>query len=134
MADGTPLGESIARELIERFRPAMQKLAADMRQDLRQRVDVPVGRAPAKRKGGKGRIVRSKPGEPPRKETGAYQASIQSETNVNGTESIRATVFSDTPLAGWLEYGTDRMAPRKHWRTARDRWEREAPERLASQE
>lgn len=54
----------------------------------------------------------SKPGSPPAPDTGALRNSIQLE--VIGPTKVR--VGTNVEYAGWLEFGTKRIAPRPHAR------------------
>lgn len=72
---------------------------------LREKVSVPVEYETGPRGGV--RIIRSKPGEPPRKETGALQTSIESETIEVGDEVATAVTVS-VPYAIPLQESLDR--------------------------
>lgn len=55
----------------------------------------------------------SAPGEPPAMDTGAFRASWTPSTQIGG-DSFISRLASASPLAGPLEHGTGRMAPRPH--------------------
>lgn len=60
-----------------------------------------------------GHGVPSPPGMPPHYQTGELYGSIRYEVNA-GTMVV--TLIADTPYAFYLEYGTERMAPRPFMR------------------
>lgn len=61
---------------------------------------------------GKGRVHRaSAPGESPATDTGTLASRIYSELRASGHE---ATVYGAVSYAGYLEFGTSRMAPRPY--------------------
>lgn len=62
-----------------------------MKADVQKRIGIPVQRT-------KGKTVRSKPGEPPRKDTGRLQASAAAQT-VDATRSVQGSVSVSTPYA-----------------------------------
>ena len=55
----------------------------------------------------------SAPGEAPATDTGSYIKSIHP-----ATRGLNGEVYSRSPLAFWLEYGTKRMKPRPHFAPA----------------
>jgi hypothetical protein len=100
--------DGIADDLLNRATRAADELAENIRDDLQEAIDVSV-------EYGGGRIIRSKPGEPPRRETGNYHDSIQSDVKRDATK-VAFTVFTDAQLGEWLEEGTNRgLAPRPHF-------------------
>lgn len=64
----------------------------------------------------------SRPGEPPRKQTGRLQSSIAHELRVRGLfgRGLLARVGTNVKYGRWLELGTRRMAPRPWLRRALD--------------
>jgi hypothetical protein len=62
-----------------------------MRDEAKERIGVPVVR-----QGGK--VIRSKPGEPPRRDKGKLQASASAQT-INATSTVQASVSVSTPYA-----------------------------------
>jgi hypothetical protein len=115
--------EDIMAEVRRRLEPVAESLANDVRDDLRETCSVPVVKQG-------GRTIRSKPGEPPRRETGGYVASILSASSTAG-DRVRAQVFTDAELGRWLNFGTSRMAARPHWTEAANKWAAEATRRFA---
>lgn len=75
-------------------------------------------------------IVRSKPGEPPRRETGLLQSSIG--YGVQSGEIVSLQIDSDCPYSGFLEKGTTHMAQRPYFETVADFWANELPDRLVN--
>ena len=63
------------------------------------------------------KLDRSRPGEPPRRQTGAFQASLQVHVEDWGL-SLGST---NGKLARWLEEGTKKMKPRPHREPTLDR-------------
>ncbi len=69
-----------------------------------------------------GRVIRSAPGEHPRKDTGRLYESIQYE--IERDESIiTITIDTDTPYAPFLEFGTSKMAERPIFEGIMERFE-----------
>jgi hypothetical protein len=73
---------------------------------------------------GRGFVIRSAPGEPPRRDVGGLVASIHSEVieGADGPDTITLSVYSDSPVATFLEYGTAVMAARPFLGPAFDFW------------
>lgn len=65
--------------------------------------------------------VRSKPGEPPRRETGDLYESIQEETETD-YGSVSLEISTDIEYAPYLEDGTEKMAPRPHRTRTFEKW------------
>lgn len=99
MAD---LGRSLLDEL--------RDLGPDIEADLVELVSTPVQYAAAG-------VVRSKPGEPPRKEHGDYARSIRHTVSEgeNGPDSATLRLYTNSVIGTYLEFGTDRMRPRPHF-------------------
>lgn len=97
----------IVSDLKERFAPRMENLAVTMRDEMREIISIQVV--------GRGRkAIRSKPGEPPRREFGNLQDSQQYDVTI-GDDYITASLFTDSKIGGYLENGTSRIAPRPHY-------------------
>jgi len=63
--------------------------------------------------------VPSAPGQPPNRDTGLLDGSI--ETEIRSQMPPTVTVTSRAPYAAHLEYGTSRMEPRPYMRPATER-------------
>ncbi len=100
------LSNALTERMAERLQPAVAKTAADLTADIQRRINVPVGRSGS-------RVIRSKPGEPPRREFGNYRASWETRDARSGDE-ITGTAGTTSNLGPWLERGTSRMAARPH--------------------
>lgn len=87
--------------------------------DIRQKISVPVEYVRGPRDGI--HVIRSKPGEFPRKEYGNLQRSIQWVIN-RESPMIYLDVFSDVIYARYLEEGTENMEPRPVWLPAAEEW------------
>lgn len=72
----------------------------DLADDVRKRIGVPVERSG-------GRVIRSKPGEPPRRDTGRLQASVDA-ARIENDSHVVASVSVDTPYARKLNDQMDR--------------------------
>ena len=79
-------------------------------------------------RGGK-KAKRSKPGKPPAVDTGVLRNTIDMEV-LEASQKVR--VGSGQTYAPYLEFGTDRMAPRPFMRTAFDRARRQMTDLVAS--
>ena len=83
-----------------------QGIALEMKQEVKNLLDIPVSKNGAK-------IVRSRPGQPPRKSSGNLQNSVDYLLEQKGTEiSIKVFCDNSAPYALYLEYGTQKTAPR----------------------
>lgn len=83
-----------------------QDIAVEMKQEVKNILDIPVSKNGAK-------IVRSRPGQPPRKNSGNLQNSVDYLLEQKGTEiSIKVFCDNSAPYALYLEYGTQKTAPR----------------------
>lgn len=116
------LTAALAARLRGRVAASMDQLGASMATTLKNIVAVPVERT-------KGRVIRSKPGEAPRRDTGAYQESITHATTESGN-TIRTESGSPRKLADWLQHGTNRMAPRNHYDRLREQIAPEVVDRI----
>lgn len=63
--------------------------------------------------------ISSRPGEPPNRDTGLLDGSIDTEIRAQNPPTV--AVSSKAPYAAHLEYGTSRMAPRPYMRPATER-------------
>lgn len=63
----------------------------------------------------------SEPGTPPRRRTGALRDGIASATTADGATTT-ASVSSSAPYGPYLEFGTERIAPRPFMGPTRDEW------------
>lgn len=98
----------LAEELDIRGRAlrAAERIVADIHYLVRDKVSIDVERIGST-------VIRSLPGEPPRRDTGEYWDSIGFDAEDTG-DMITASAFSTNWKAPMLEYGT-RYAARPHW-------------------
>lgn len=80
-------------------------VGAKIASDVKDRISVPVGYKIGPR-GGSTKI-RSKKGEPPRKDTGRLKQSITSES-ITDADEINTSVFTEVEYAKYLEEDLDR--------------------------
>lgn len=87
-----------------------------------------------------GSIVRSEPGEAPRKEkgmkAGGYQRSITYHVKPKAETVEELSVYTFDARAQWFEDGTENMEPRPHWGEARKKlgsFQKEFEKRLAAE-
>lgn len=99
--DPLSLFDEIEADIAAKSREIAEKIAID----VKDRIGVPVGYAIGP-KGGT-RKIRSKRGEPPRKDTGKLQAGLQSDV-IQVTGQIAASVFNEVPYGEPLERKLDR--------------------------
>lgn len=105
--------ENLAKILQEKFitlektqRQMAQTLATEMKQEIKNILDIPVSKNGA-------RIVRSQPLQAPRKESGNLQNSVDSLVLENQHNlTIKVFCSDSAPYALYLEYGTGKTAPR----------------------
>jgi HK97 gp10 family phage protein len=106
------LAKSMIRSAARR---GVVRLAQELVRDIRKALNLPVEyrrvSGKGRRKRGKTVIIRSKPGEYPRKETGNLRKSIDWWED---PDAIAAEVGANVDAPYWsdLEYGTVNMAPR----------------------
>jgi HK97 gp10 family phage protein len=62
----------------------------------------------------------SRPGDPPHKQTGELQRSIQREVSASEQKARVGTNLNDPPYPRWLEFGTRKMAARPWLRRSLD--------------
>lgn len=98
--------EGIVRDMKERARPVMREVNDKGTEIWREVLSVPVGRSGRK-------IIRSKPGEPPRKEKGRLPPDIKGEVT-SGESVVTSNNYTDNKVAGYLDGGTRTIAPRPH--------------------
>ena len=84
--------DDIARDIAS----AQQVAAQAIVDDVKQRVSIPVDKSTTP-------WTRSKPGEPPRKDTGRLQSSIQAETLNTGDQIATSINPGDVPYAERLQ-------------------------------
>lgn len=89
--------DDIIRDVTSAMRAEGERMAAE----IKDRVSVPVERT-----GGK--VIRSKRGEPPRKDSGRLQAEIASDTIEVG-DVVSMAVYSPTPYGSTLEDPMERL-------------------------
>lgn len=89
------VANAATERLAQRVFVAVDRAAADTADDVRKRVDIPVGRS-----GGK--VIRSKQGESPRREFGNYQKTWTHRTTRN-SDVIRGSAGTDSFLGPILE-------------------------------
>lgn len=122
-----------AFDIIEsRVYAALRAEGEDARQRLVEMTSVPVQIVPGPR-GGK-RIVRSAPGEPPRLETGDLNAGFDSRVTADSKAGlVTLTVENPVEYSGFLENGTQNVAPRPHWQRVLDDWDVNLAGRVAAE-
>lgn len=117
----------------DRIENAVRLIVESGRSELRRLVAVPV-------EWGEFRLIRSRPGEPPRRETGVYQASITADVELDN-DFVVGSVFSCDERAPILERGGYSVvidesffgekkdyrqvfiAPRPHWVILQEEWD-----------
>lgn len=83
--------DAIMDRITGAIRQTMESNGDALVEEVKVRISVPVDYSTSP-------PTRSKRGEPPRKDTGALYASIQSEMS-EGADTVRVTVLSNTPYA-----------------------------------
>jgi hypothetical protein len=99
--------DKIIADIRARAVGAFASLGEEIADDLRETISIPVERIGSS-------LIRSLPGEPPRKETGGYRLTIEDDTQDEG-DRVRTSIFTDSVIGKYLEYGTSRMAARPHF-------------------
>jgi len=113
------LADKITRQMLDKIETEMETLGQAIADDLRQLISVPVGRDE------RGRVtVRSKPGEPPRKDTGRLYESVTHVVYRAGGR-VRLVVATNTPYAGFVN------RTRPYRKIMNRRWKRRVEIRLA---
>lgn len=77
----------------------------------------------------RGRVVRSKSGEAPRKETGVFNASFHFRTSASPNRDAME-MWSDDPKFPHLELGTKYMVPRPSFKILWGRWKTKLKSRI----
>lgn len=111
--------DKLIADLEARAQSAFSQVGAIVADDLRKTISKPVGFRIGKRGGSV--PIRSRPGEPPRREFGNYIASID-QTTAKGVDRVMTTIFTDNPIGGFLERGTSRMVQRPHFKPIFDEY------------
>jgi hypothetical protein len=118
--------DAIMERLTAAAQEAMEQAGEDINADIVEMISVPVGRSG-------GRVIRSQPGEPPRKETGgliaAQRVRVLSEA---AADVVTLTIQNQSRVANWLERGTSKMSPRPFYSVAFSRWQQLVPLRVAA--
>lgn len=115
------LAQAVVRDLLGELAEDFEAAGGEMVADIRQDISTPVQYVRGKRGGAI--IIRSKPGEPPRYETGSLWRNVQMEVEIDRTtRTVTLEVFCTISYSVYLETGTDNMAPRPFWSTAWLRW------------
>lgn len=100
---------AVRAKVVEAAKASLERFARERIVDIQTRIGIPVERTT-------GRIVRSSPGEPPRKDSGDLWNSLQATEVVFISNEIDIFIFTTVPYAKWLEEGTDRgLEPRPWW-------------------
>lgn len=120
-------GDKVIADLEQRATDALDQSGGLVADDIRDQISVPVGYRIGPRGGVT--VIRSKPGEPPRRETGDYQSSIDHQTATDGSR-VTTSIFTDDPIGGYLENGTSRMAKRPHFKPVFDEYAADAARRI----
>ncbi len=95
MADRFP---EVIEGILEGLESALKRAGDDEVEQIRQDIGVQVGYA-------SGFVVRSEPGEPPRRETGELQESIYSNVSRPEPNVVQLAIGSTADYAGNLEFG-----------------------------
>jgi len=118
-----PVTDEIMARILAQAEQVMGEMAEDAAQDMRDLISVPVSRT-------KGKVIRSAPGEPPRKDSGALQASVKATVDQHEKDKVVATVTTDVPYDVYLRDGTKKMAPRPFHGPIEAKWENILENRL----
>lgn len=111
-----PATDEIMGRISDGIRHAMEEAGNDAADDLRELISIPVVRT-------KGKVIRSSPGQPPRKDTGALLASVKSVIDEIEKDRIAVTISTDTDYDQFLKNGTARMAARPFDGPIETKWE-----------
>lgn len=142
------LAATCTRDLVAALRPAMEDLGKEMQLEMRELISVPVqyvavgstrpprpnpigskpGPGLTQRPGAGHAVVRSKRGEPPRKEFGFLYKSMTTDTTVSGSRVI-TRMGSDDSIAGYAE-PLEEQLDRPHFRTIFERVQNYAVDRI----
>lgn len=116
--------DTVIDTLLVRAESGMESIVAELEEQLRAAVSVPVERDGRK-------VVRSLPGEPPRTEFGDYEDSFGHAVEVDG-DVVRGAAGTRSERGPWFEGGTENMKPRPHFGKVRDAFAETAVERVSS--
>jgi hypothetical protein len=119
--------ENVMADLQSRIGRSTRDIVDQTKSHLQKLISVPVDYIRGPRGGLL--VIRSKPGEPPRKETGRYQGSWGDSISVNG-DIIEGSVYSDVIYGSYLVTGTKHMAARPHTQQSFEYMIRVAPEQI----
>jgi hypothetical protein len=117
--------DAIMERLTAAAQEAMEQAGEDINADIVEMISVPVGRSG-------GRVIRSQPGEPPRKETGGLIAAQRVQVLSDAADVVTLTIQNQSRVANWLERGTSKMSPRPFYSVAFSRWQQLVPLRVAA--
>ena len=101
------LGDSINADFNERFGSTMENLTLIMRDEMRELIGIQVVYQGAE-------VIRSLPGEPPRREFGNLQNSQMIETTIS-QDRIEGILYTDNIIGAYLEHETGTISPRPHY-------------------
>lgn len=100
--------DPIVKQFRAANRRALFRLGKEAQTELRKMVGIRVGRTHYG-------VIRSNPGEPPRRETGEYQQSLKYRV-LPGAETVDdLSIYSSDIRSLWFEGGTKHMAKRPHF-------------------
>jgi hypothetical protein len=116
--------DDVLRQIADETEKKLDALGEEMAEWLRKLIGVPVIRQRIAGRETKTVIVRSQPGEPPRKDTGRLQASVQYVTYRTGWK-IKLVISTNTPYAETLN------RTRPYRRIFEDHWRQQIPFRLS---
>ncbi len=100
----------------ERITQEFDSIGVEMVDDVRERISVPVEYV------GDGIVIRSDPGEPPRREFGHLWASTDHSVGNGPRNDPQLTVRNNAAYARRLEYGEGRLAARPFFGPLRATW------------
>lgn len=98
----------VLEQLVEAGTAALTRFAQKRIEDAREIVGVPVQRIAYT-------VIRSQPGESPRRDTGVLQDSFQATEAYHLGDIIDIFIFTDDIKANWLDKGTEYMDERPFW-------------------
>ncbi len=103
--------DAIMEHLHSRLEHGIDELADATVEKVRMLISIPVERTATS-------VIRSKPGEPPRRDSGDLYNSIRKGPLVSDADGVRTEAGSDLWYSVNLENGAGRVDPRPHWRPA----------------
>jgi hypothetical protein len=95
----------------------MDEAMKDVARDEKQLISVPVQRTG-------NRVIRSRPGQPPRKDTGRLHGSVKGVAAKVGKDRVEGKVTTATPYDQFLEKGTSKMSRRPFAGPTEAKWGR----------